>query len=259
MQSLPRHGERSGTDVDPLSGSLSAPQSLTRYAYVLNDPVNLTDPLGLESSGGPGPQAGCFVGFFVEMGLSIEEEERRFEFVRLLNLPVSACLSTDGLLFEIASEDVGGSPQQAPAQDTELQKQQGCAEVLVDALLKRDKLAPFVVGTPRVEVKRTSKNDFRVSVGIQFDRPVEKALKAAGTFVELPFIKNNYRGNVGRLQPALEIVPDPFDETMTDFSQSDVDFITPAGDLVSLFGHLFRDVLKFGSVTPCNALKRLKV
>jgi RHS repeat-associated protein len=32
---------------DPLAGSLSDPQSLNRYAYVLNDPVNLADPLGL--------------------------------------------------------------------------------------------------------------------------------------------------------------------------------------------------------------------
>jgi RHS repeat-associated protein len=32
---------------DPLGGSPSDPQSLDRYAYVLNDPVNLVDPLGL--------------------------------------------------------------------------------------------------------------------------------------------------------------------------------------------------------------------
>lgn len=33
---------------DPLFGSPSDPQSLNRYAYVLNDPVNLIDPLGLQ-------------------------------------------------------------------------------------------------------------------------------------------------------------------------------------------------------------------
>jgi RHS repeat-associated protein len=32
---------------DPLAGSLANPQSLNRYAYVLNDPVNWDDPLGL--------------------------------------------------------------------------------------------------------------------------------------------------------------------------------------------------------------------
>jgi RHS repeat-associated protein len=33
---------------DPLAGSISNPQSLNRYAYVLNNPTNLIDPLGLE-------------------------------------------------------------------------------------------------------------------------------------------------------------------------------------------------------------------
>ncbi|HXE91481.1 MAG TPA: RHS repeat-associated core domain-containing protein [Terriglobales bacterium] len=33
---------------DPLAGSVANPQSLNRYAYVLNDPSNLVDPLGLE-------------------------------------------------------------------------------------------------------------------------------------------------------------------------------------------------------------------
>ena len=31
---------------DPLAGSVLDPQSLNRYAYVLNDPLNLTDPTG---------------------------------------------------------------------------------------------------------------------------------------------------------------------------------------------------------------------
>jgi RHS repeat-associated protein len=33
---------------DPLAGTIGDPQSLNRYAYVLNDPVNLIDPLGLQ-------------------------------------------------------------------------------------------------------------------------------------------------------------------------------------------------------------------
>jgi RHS repeat-associated protein len=33
---------------DPLAGSIANPQSLNRYGYVTNDPVNLIDPLGLD-------------------------------------------------------------------------------------------------------------------------------------------------------------------------------------------------------------------
>ena len=36
---------------DPLGGSLSNPQSLNRYAYVLNNPLSLTDPTGLDPCG----------------------------------------------------------------------------------------------------------------------------------------------------------------------------------------------------------------
>jgi RHS repeat-associated protein len=35
------------SSADPLAGSISDPQSLNRYAYTLNDPTNLIDPLGL--------------------------------------------------------------------------------------------------------------------------------------------------------------------------------------------------------------------
>jgi RHS repeat-associated protein len=37
---------------DPVAGSLADPQSLNRYAYVLNDPINLADPSGLNISCG---------------------------------------------------------------------------------------------------------------------------------------------------------------------------------------------------------------
>ncbi|MFQ5684739.1 MAG: peptidoglycan DD-metalloendopeptidase family protein, partial [Candidatus Binatia bacterium] len=38
---------------DPLAGTIRNPQSLNRYAYVLNDPINLIDPLGLTHPTGP--------------------------------------------------------------------------------------------------------------------------------------------------------------------------------------------------------------
>jgi RHS repeat-associated protein len=43
------HSNRLGRFLtpDPIAGSAADPQSLNRYAYVLNDPVNLIDPLGL--------------------------------------------------------------------------------------------------------------------------------------------------------------------------------------------------------------------
>jgi hypothetical protein len=36
-----------GLIVDPLSGTPADPQSLNRYVYVRNDPVNTTDRFGL--------------------------------------------------------------------------------------------------------------------------------------------------------------------------------------------------------------------
>jgi len=36
---------------DPIAGDISNPQSLNRYSYVVNNPTNLTDPLGLQGEG----------------------------------------------------------------------------------------------------------------------------------------------------------------------------------------------------------------
>lgn len=43
------YGSRFGrfTSLDPLTGSTADPQSLNRYAYVRNDPINLADPTGM--------------------------------------------------------------------------------------------------------------------------------------------------------------------------------------------------------------------
>ncbi|HEV1996150.1 MAG TPA: RHS repeat-associated core domain-containing protein [Candidatus Acidoferrum sp.] len=40
---------------DPLAGSIASPQSLNRYAYVRNDPINSIDPLGLFTDNPPLP------------------------------------------------------------------------------------------------------------------------------------------------------------------------------------------------------------
>jgi RHS repeat-associated protein len=44
--------------TDPLGGSASDPQSLNRFAYVENDPINLTDPTGLFINPDPGDPGG---------------------------------------------------------------------------------------------------------------------------------------------------------------------------------------------------------
>ena len=45
--------------ADPLGGDLTNPQSLNRYAYVLNNPTGLIDPLGLDSEQCSQSNKGC--------------------------------------------------------------------------------------------------------------------------------------------------------------------------------------------------------
>jgi hypothetical protein len=49
---------------DPYDGSydMTNPQSFNRYSYVLNDPVNFVDPLGLDPLGALGALAGTLIG-----------------------------------------------------------------------------------------------------------------------------------------------------------------------------------------------------
>src|SRR5579863_1680154 len=42
---------------DPLAGDITNPQSLNRYSYVMNNPLNATDPLGLGQKAGGDPCA----------------------------------------------------------------------------------------------------------------------------------------------------------------------------------------------------------
>jgi RHS repeat-associated protein len=44
---------------DPLAGDITNPQSLNRYAYVMNNPTTNIDPLGLWCIHGPGVYGGC--------------------------------------------------------------------------------------------------------------------------------------------------------------------------------------------------------
>src|SRR5207244_11805595 len=59
---------------DPLGGDVANPQSLDRYAYALNSPTNLVDPLGLKDCAKGNPQThkpppGCIPSQVPEMAL----------------------------------------------------------------------------------------------------------------------------------------------------------------------------------------------
>ena len=54
---------------DPVGGNITNPQSLNRYAYVLNNPTTLTDPLGLCSPADPNCHQPCQIGSCREPGV----------------------------------------------------------------------------------------------------------------------------------------------------------------------------------------------
>jgi RHS repeat-associated protein len=55
------HGQGRWLSPDPLAGSIFNPQSLNRYAYVLNNPTTFTDPTGLECDSGKDGVIHCTV------------------------------------------------------------------------------------------------------------------------------------------------------------------------------------------------------
>jgi RHS repeat-associated protein len=69
-----RHDARSigrFNQVDPIRGNTANPQSLNRYAYVANDPINSTDPQGLFLPGTPIPNPDV-IDFSQDIGLLID-------------------------------------------------------------------------------------------------------------------------------------------------------------------------------------------
>ncbi|MEK6288507.1 MAG: RHS repeat-associated core domain-containing protein [Acidobacteriota bacterium] len=66
---------------DPVTGSVSTPQSLNRYSYVNNDPINSTDPLGLESVWG------LYRGTFLGRGGGSDGADYAFWGERIVDLP----------------------------------------------------------------------------------------------------------------------------------------------------------------------------
>jgi RHS repeat-associated protein len=78
---------------DPMAGDLTNPQSLNRYAYVLNNPTTLTDPQGLQgcppgTTQGPGPQqcsANALAMTQVQMGWGVMFT---WDLLQLMEIPV---------------------------------------------------------------------------------------------------------------------------------------------------------------------------
>ncbi len=106
--------------IDPAGGDPGNPQSWNRYAYVLNDPVSLYDPLGMDEEPAPVKD--------YSGDLALQEEVRKtLEFVLKNNITVG--LSINGALGDKggASEvgcyvnpwelDVGGYTQRAKADE----------------------------------------------------------------------------------------------------------------------------------------------
>jgi RHS repeat-associated protein len=73
--------------VDPEPGSSARPQSWNRYAYVLNNPMNGTDPSGKcgESSDFIGPGLPCDMGFTMSVDVTAKNASDEEHFLFIMN------------------------------------------------------------------------------------------------------------------------------------------------------------------------------
>jgi RHS repeat-associated protein len=109
--------------ADPLAGSIANPQSLNRYAYVQNDPINLVDPLGLEIE--------CFQAFQVR----VETDRKTGEVLSVSVTPLGTFCFT-GLVFPDYAplpppENNGGDGSQDAQEPTD-KKGRPCWQKILD-------------------------------------------------------------------------------------------------------------------------------
>jgi RHS repeat-associated protein len=98
------------SQVDPMSGSVSNPQSLNRYSYVQNDPVNSTDPSGLLLEG-PNPPSSDLntnpLGFWGNTYTITTYETVDPYFAQRLEVPLGTVFSTTTTYF--SSPNIGSN------------------------------------------------------------------------------------------------------------------------------------------------------
>jgi RHS repeat-associated protein len=105
------HSNRLGRFLtpDPLARSVASPQSLNRYSYVLNNPVNFIDPLGLACYPIPGG-IHCDVGHPIDLSFGQEGSEGEWKTVPVSSLRESIDYTVGNLGFELARILGGAGP-----------------------------------------------------------------------------------------------------------------------------------------------------